>query len=72
MAHELLTVIGHFCQNLNSLAGAFFRYAYQERSVVLVGLGHGDIVWVCAYAATGLKSDGKIFTILVFRCTRSV
>jgi hypothetical protein len=41
MANELLTVIGHFSQNLNYLAGAFFRHAYQERSVVLVGLGAG-------------------------------
>ena len=72
MAHELLTVIGHFSQILNYLADAFFRRAYQERSVVLVGLGSGDIAWACAYAATGLKSAGKISTLLVFRCTRIV
>jgi len=36
-------VIGHSSQNLNYLAGAFFRRAHQGRSVVLVGLGSGDI-----------------------------
>ena len=49
MTHELLKGIGYFSQNLNYLAGAFFRRAYQRRSVVLVGLGSGDIAWACAY-----------------------
>ncbi len=36
-------VIGHSSQNLNYLAGAFFRRAQQGRSVVLIGLGSGNI-----------------------------
>jgi hypothetical protein len=70
--HELLKVIGHSSQNLNYLAVAFFRRAYQEGGIVLVGLGGWDITWAYAYATTGLKSAGKISTLLVFRYTRIV
>ena len=57
-------VIGHSSPNLNYLAGAFFRRAHQGQSIVLVGLGSGDITWACAYAVTGLKSAGKISTFV--------
>jgi hypothetical protein len=65
-------VIGRSSQNLNGLAGAFFHRVHQRRSVVLVAVNSGDSMWVCAYAATGLKSAGKISTLLVFRCPRIV
>jgi len=55
-------VIGHSSQNLNDLAGAFFRRVHQGRSIVLVGIYNGDRV--CTYAATGLKSAGKISTFV--------
>jgi len=63
-------VIGHSSPNLNSQAEAFFCRAYQGQNIVLIVLYTGDSTCPRAYDATGLKSAGKISTLIQVHTNR--